>query len=176
MGWTDFDPTDTGNDVFITSVDLNTVAEFRGGQTYGKEAARCRPGYSNGKWYFEFEANIGFQNISVGVGTIAADIHNEVGFDNFGWCCWLAGFAGALMAPYSTVSLEMDVAVTIECFIIIVIGGLGSTGGAFLGAIIFGLANSLGILVLPKLAIAFGFIAMAIVLIVRPWGIMGKEL
>jgi branched-subunit amino acid ABC-type transport system permease component len=90
--------------------------------------------------------------------------------------CWLAGLAGTLMAPYSSVFLGMDSTVTIECFIIMVIGGLGSHGGAFIGAIIFGLANSLGILVLPKLAIAFGFIAMAIVLIVRPWGIMGKEL
>ncbi len=90
--------------------------------------------------------------------------------------CWLAGLAGTLMAPYSSVFLGMDFTVTIECFIIMVIGGLGSHGGAFIGAIIFGLANSLGILVFPKLAIAFGFIAMAIVLIVRPWGIMGKEL
>ncbi len=90
--------------------------------------------------------------------------------------CWLAGLAGTLMAPYSSVFLGMDFTVTIECFIIMVIGGLGSHGGAFLGAIIFGLANSMGILILPKLAIAFGFIAMAVVLIVRPWGIMGKEL
>jgi branched-subunit amino acid ABC-type transport system permease component len=88
--------------------------------------------------------------------------------------CWLAGLGGTLMAPMSSVFLGMDNTVIIECFIIIVIGGLGSIGGAFLGAIIFGLANSLGILVLPKLAIAFGFIAMATVLIVKPWGLMGK--
>jgi branched-chain amino acid transport system permease protein len=87
---------------------------------------------------------------------------------------WLAGLGGTLMAPMASVFLGMDTTVTIECFIIIVIGGLGSTGGAFLGAIVFGLANSLGILILPKQAIAFGFIAMAIVLIVRPWGLMGK--
>jgi branched-chain amino acid transport system permease protein len=88
--------------------------------------------------------------------------------------CWLAGLGGTLMAPMSSVFLGMDNTGIIECFIIIVIGGLGSIGGAFLGAIIFGLANSLGILVLPKLAIAFGFIAMATVLIVKPWGLMGK--
>ena len=46
------------------------------------------------------------------------------------------------MAPISSVFLGMDTTVTIECFVIVVIGGLGSTGGAFLGAIIFGLANS----------------------------------
>lgn len=87
---------------------------------------------------------------------------------------WLAGLGGTLMAPMASVFLGMDTTVTIECFIIIVIGGLGSTAGAFLGAIVFGLANSLGILILPKQAIAFGFIAMAIVLIVRPWGLLGK--
>jgi branched-chain amino acid transport system permease protein len=88
--------------------------------------------------------------------------------------CWLAGLGGTLMAPMSSVFMGMDATVTIECFIIIVIGGLGSIGGSFLGAIIFGLMNSLGILILPKLTIAFGFILMAIILIIRPWGLMGK--
>ena len=87
---------------------------------------------------------------------------------------WLAGLGGTLMAPMASVFLGMDTTVTIECFIVIVIGGLGSTGGAFLGAIVFGLVNSLGILLLPKQSIAFAFIAMAVVLIVRPWGLMGK--
>jgi len=92
----------------------------------------------------------------------------------FMFASWLAGLGGTLMAPMASVFLGMDTTVTIECFIIIVIGGFGSTGGAFLGAIVFGLANSLGLLVLPKQAIAFGFIAMAAVLIVRPWGLFGK--
>ncbi len=92
----------------------------------------------------------------------------------FMFASWLAGLGGTLMAPMSSIFLGMDVTVTIECFIIIVIGGFGSLGGAFLGAVVFGLANSLGLLVLPKLAIAFGFMIMAVILIVRPWGIMGK--
>ena len=87
---------------------------------------------------------------------------------------WLAGLGGTLMAPMSSVFLGMDTTVTIECFIIIVIGGLGSTGGAFLGAIVLGLVNSLGILVMPKLTIAIGFIVMALILIARPWGLLGK--
>lgn len=92
----------------------------------------------------------------------------------FMFASWLAGLGGTLMAPMSSVFLGMDAIVSIECFIIIVIGGLGSLNGAFLGAIIYGLANSLGILVLPKLAIAFGFILMAAILILRPWGLMGR--
>lgn len=88
--------------------------------------------------------------------------------------CWLAGLGGALVSPMSSVMPGMDMVVLIECFIIVVIGGLGSLPGAFLGSLIFGLVNAFGILVAPRLAIAFAFILMIIVLIVRPWGLMGK--
>lgn len=88
--------------------------------------------------------------------------------------CWLAGLGGALVAPMSAVMPGMDMVVLIDCFIIVVIGGLGSISGAFLGSIIFGLVTAFGILVAPRLAIAFGFILMIIVLIIRPWGLMGK--
>jgi len=88
--------------------------------------------------------------------------------------CWLAGLGGALVAPMTAVSLGMDAAVIIDCFIIVVIGGLGSTLGAFIGSIIFGLSYALGILAFPKLAIGIGFIIMAVILIFRPWGLLGK--
>ena len=88
--------------------------------------------------------------------------------------CWLAGLGGALVAPMSSVMPGMDMVILIECFIIVVIGGLGSLPGAFLGSMIFGLVNAFGILVAPRLAIAFAFIIMIVVLIIRPWGLMGK--
>jgi branched-chain amino acid transport system permease protein len=88
--------------------------------------------------------------------------------------CWLAGLGGALVAPMSAVMPGMDAVVLIDCFIIVVIGGLGSLSGAFLGSIIFGLVHAFGILAAPRLAIAFGFILMIVVLIIRPWGLMGK--
>jgi branched-subunit amino acid ABC-type transport system permease component len=88
--------------------------------------------------------------------------------------CWLAGLGGALVAPMSAVMPGMDMVVLIDCFIIVVIGGLGSISGAFLGSMIFGLVTAFGILVAPRLAIAFGFILMIVVLIIRPWGLMGK--
>jgi branched-chain amino acid transport system permease protein len=88
--------------------------------------------------------------------------------------CYLAGLAGALMPPMSVVALGSDVSVIIECFIIVVIGGLGSLPGAFVGAIILGLLNALGIYVMPKLAVAFPFMLMIVILIVRPWGLLGK--
>jgi branched-subunit amino acid ABC-type transport system permease component len=88
--------------------------------------------------------------------------------------CWLAGLGGTVIAPMTAVSLGMDLAVIVDCFIIVVIGGLGSTLGAFLGAIIFGLSYAFGIVAFPKVAIGIGFIIMAIILIIRPWGLMGR--
>lgn len=88
--------------------------------------------------------------------------------------CYLAGLAGALMPPMSVVALGADMHIIIECFIIVVIGGMGSLPGAFLGAIILGLLNAFGIMVLPKLAVAFPFMLMIVILLIRPWGLMGK--
>ncbi len=88
--------------------------------------------------------------------------------------CWLAGLAGALMPPMSVVALGADVSVIIDCFIIVVIGGLGSLPGAFLGSIILGFTTAFGLYIIPKLAVAFGFILMIIVLIIRPRGLMGE--
>jgi branched-subunit amino acid ABC-type transport system permease component len=88
--------------------------------------------------------------------------------------CYLAGLAGTLMPPMSVVALGADMSVIIDCFIIVVIGGLGSLPGAFLGATILGLMNAFGIYIIPKLAVAFAFILMIVILIIRPWGLMGK--
>lgn len=89
--------------------------------------------------------------------------------------CWLGGLGGALATPLITVTLGLDMTVIIQCFIVVVIGGLGSLTGAFIGSLILGLLEAFGIMVLPQLAIAFGFILMAVVLIVRPYGLMGKR-
>jgi branched-subunit amino acid ABC-type transport system permease component len=88
--------------------------------------------------------------------------------------CYLAGLAGTLMPPMSVVALGTDMGVIIDCFIIVVIGGLGSLPGAFLGAMILGLLNAFGIYIIPKLAVAFAFMLMIVILIIRPWGLMGK--
>ncbi len=86
----------------------------------------------------------------------------------------LAGLAGVLVAPSGSVGLGMDVEVLIEAFIVAVIGGLGNFPGAFLGAVIIGLMHSFGITVASRLSIAFPFIAMVIVLVIRPWGLFGE--
>ena len=73
-------------------------------------------------------------------------------------------------------ALGIDMVVLMESFIVIVIGGFGSIPGAFVGSILFGLVNAFGVLVIPKMAIGFPFFLMLIVLIVRPFGLMGKPL
>jgi branched-chain amino acid transport system permease protein len=88
--------------------------------------------------------------------------------------CWLAGLGGALVSSQQAVGLGMDVQIIVEAFAVVVIGGLGSFTGALLGSAIIGVALSLGILVMPRAAVAITFVVMATVLILRPWGLMGK--
>jgi branched-subunit amino acid ABC-type transport system permease component len=87
---------------------------------------------------------------------------------------FLAGLGGVLVAPLGSIGLGMDVTILIEAFVVAVIGGLGSFPGALLGAVIIGLMFSFGITVAPDMAMAFVFLAMVIVLIIRPWGLFGE--
>ncbi len=86
----------------------------------------------------------------------------------------LGGLGGALWAPVGALTPGMDVEIIVESFIVVVIGGLGSLWGTLLAAIIIGEVTSFGILVLPRFAMVFIYILMAIVLISRPWGLLGK--
>jgi branched-subunit amino acid ABC-type transport system permease component len=62
-----------------------------------------------------------------------------------------------------------------DCFVIIVVGGFGSLWGAFLASLMIGELNSFGILWVPRLAIVFQFLLMAVVLIARPSGLFGEK-
>ena len=86
--------------------------------------------------------------------------------------CFLAGFGGALIAPTLGVVLGMDHAIMMEGFLIVIIGGLGNIWGALLGALIFGLTQSLGILIWPQFGIIFPYAAVVIVLLIRPTGLL----
>lgn len=70
----------------------------------------------------------------------------------------------------------MDIEVIINAFIVVVIGGLGSFWGTFLGSLIVGVVYSLGIIVAPRLSIVFIYVIMVLVLIIRPWGLLGRPL
>jgi branched-subunit amino acid ABC-type transport system permease component len=86
--------------------------------------------------------------------------------------CYLAGLGGALIAPTISITLGMDHSLIIEAFLIVTIGGLGNMWGALVGSLIFGMTQSLGVLVWPQFAIVFPYVAVVIVLLLRPKGLL----
>jgi branched-chain amino acid transport system permease protein len=87
---------------------------------------------------------------------------------------WLAGLGGALAAPTVAVALGMDSDVLVNAFVVVVVGGLGSFAGSFISAVLVGVLQSFGILIFPSISIVLLFAVMAVVLIVRPWGLLGR--
>src|SRR5579859_7140514 len=87
---------------------------------------------------------------------------------------FLAALAGALQIPRDAVNHAMDLRVIVDVFVVVVIGGLGSVVGAFVAAVLVSELNAFGILIFPKISIILVFLVMAVVLIVRPWGLLGK--
>ncbi len=85
----------------------------------------------------------------------------------------LAGIAGAVVAPLISVAPGLDSSILVEAFIVTVIGGLGSVTGAAIGALIIGIAEAIGLLTVPGWSSAFIYVAMILVLIVRPAGLLG---
>jgi branched-chain amino acid transport system permease protein len=87
---------------------------------------------------------------------------------------WLAGLSGAVIAPTVRLSLGMGMEVIIECFIVVIVGGLGNIWGALLAALIAGQIYAFGILILPNFAMAFLFILAALIILFRPYGLLGR--
>ena len=87
----------------------------------------------------------------------------------------LAGLGGALQLPRESVNLHMDLAVVVEAFVVVVVGGLGSLPGAFLAALLIGELHAFGILVFPRITLVLVFAVMAVVLVLRPQGLMGRS-
>jgi branched-chain amino acid transport system permease protein len=89
---------------------------------------------------------------------------------------FLGGLGGALISPMRATTPGMDTEVIVEAFVVVVIGGLGSLWGTFLGAVVYGQVLSFGILLFPRFSIFAVFALMAAVLIIRPWGLLGRPL
>jgi len=89
----------------------------------------------------------------------------------------LAGLGGALAVPREPASLEVDLSVVTDAFVVVVIGGLGSIPGAFLAALLVGEVKAFCVgLGFSKATLVIEFIVMAIVLVLRPWGLLGRPL
>jgi branched-chain amino acid transport system permease protein len=89
---------------------------------------------------------------------------------------WLAGLGGALAAPVMAISPGMDTAVIVEAFVVVVVGGMGSFSGALLAAILIGILKAVGIMIVPGISIVLIFAFMAVVLILKPWGLAGRPM
>ncbi len=87
---------------------------------------------------------------------------------------FLAGLGGAIQLPKGGADLLMDMNVIAAAFVVVVVGGMGSLPGAYLAAVIIGELSSFGILVFPQSTLVMMFLVMAVVLVIRPYGLLGR--
>ena len=87
----------------------------------------------------------------------------------------LAGLGGALQVPREAVNLHMDMSIVVEAFVVVVVGGMGSLIGAFVASLLIGQLQAFGILVFPQITLVLVFLFMAVVLVIRPYGLLGRK-
>ena len=92
----------------------------------------------------------------------------------FGFGAALAGIAGVLISMCYPVHAVMGIPYTVIAMIVVVLGGLGSIPGSFLGGVVLGLIGSLVSYVEPALTLVAYYLIFALLLLVRPTGIMGR--
>jgi branched-chain amino acid transport system permease protein len=87
----------------------------------------------------------------------------------------LAGLAGVVAGPFLSTYPGMGLDMMVDTFVVVVVGGFGSLLGAFVASLMIGELQSFGILFIPRLALVFQFLLMAVVLILRPTGLFGEK-
>ena len=93
----------------------------------------------------------------------------------FGFGAALAGIAGVVAGPMWSLKPTMGTEALMPSFVVVVIGGIGSFWGAVIGGMIVGMSRSLSVMVWPRMSELIMYFIMAIVLVVRPRGIMGEK-
>ncbi len=86
----------------------------------------------------------------------------------------LAGLGGALQLPRETVHHAMDLSAVVQAFVVTVIGGMGSLAGAWWAAVLIGVVNAFGLALVPQASLVLPFVLMAMVLVARPHGLLGR--
>lgn len=100
---------------------------------------------------------------------------------------FLAGLGGALQLPREPANLAVDLSIISDAFVVVVVGGMGSIGGAFLAALLIAQVKAACIAIgdvdvfgsvvsFSKLTLVVEFAIMAVVLVLRPWGLLGRPL
>jgi branched-chain amino acid transport system permease protein len=93
----------------------------------------------------------------------------------FGIGAMAAGFAGIVNAPVVAITPDVGESVLVRAFVVIVIGGVGSFPGAVLGGLIVGETYSITSMINPAFSDAMLFVAMTLVLLLRPQGLLGTQ-
>lgn len=86
----------------------------------------------------------------------------------------LAGLGGAIQLPKGGANLLMDLNIIAAAFVVVVVGGMGSIPGAYLAAVIIGELSAFGVLIFPQSTLVLMFLLMAVVLVMRPYGLLGN--
>ncbi len=87
----------------------------------------------------------------------------------------LAGLGGAIQLPKGGADLLMDFNILAAIFVVVVIGGMGSLPGAYIAAVLISVLNVFGVAYLPESTLVLMFVVMAVVLMIRPYGLLGRE-
>jgi branched-chain amino acid transport system permease protein len=109
---------------------------------------------------------------SVMVGSLGIDVH-KVFMLVFGIGAMAAGFAGIVNAPVVSIAPDVGEAILVQTFVVVVIGGVGSFPGAILGGLIAGEIISITSMFNPGYSYVMLFVAMTLVLVLRPYGLLG---
>lgn len=131
-----------------------------------------------GLWLFLEKTNLGLviragTRDSIIVRVLGVDI-SRIWFIVFGIGTALAGIAGLLAAPMRGVHPDMGIGMLIECFVVVVVGGMGSILGAVVAGLLIGEVVSMVSMFYPMMGEVAIFIFMAIVLLIRPSGLFGE--
>ena len=93
----------------------------------------------------------------------------------FGFGAALSGLAGVIAGPLLSTYPGMAHEILVDAFVVIVVGGFGSLGGAVVASLLIGELQSFGVLLFPKLSLALVYLLMATVLIIKPSGLFGEK-
>jgi branched-chain amino acid transport system permease protein len=131
-----------------------------------------------GLWWFIYRTRFGVilratsqdRRMAAALGINVGRVYVEA----FAIGCFMAGLGGAVVVPAQAAVLGMGVEALVLAFVVVVIGGLGSLEGAFIGALIVSLVRTAGIQFFAEIELAVLYLIAAAVLLVRPTGLFGR--
>ncbi len=93
----------------------------------------------------------------------------------FGFGIWLAALAGVVISPITQVHPLLETSLGLDAFVVVIVGGFGSLPGSFVAALLFGFLDTFAVQFFPEVAPLIFFIAMTLILMIKPHGLFGKK-